>query len=70
MPIKLRSGKILKKIFKQENQPFKLILAPEKFPPACPAHQKAVCIDFDEASREWRKNKISLGGGMFKYINK
>ena len=65
MPIKLRSGKILKKIFKQENQPFKLILVPEKFPP-----QKTVCIDFDEASREWRKNKISLGGGMFKYINK
>ena len=26
-------------------------------------------IDFDEARREWRKNKIHLGEGIFKYIN-
>ena len=26
-----------------------------------------VDIDFDEASKEWRKNKISLGGGLFQY---
>ena len=25
------------------------------------------CIDFDEASREWRKNKVSIGLGMFRY---
>ena len=24
-------------------------------------------IDFDEASRQWRKNKIHLGEGIFKY---
>lgn len=24
-------------------------------------------IDFDEASREWRKNKVSLGKGFFQY---
>ncbi len=24
-------------------------------------------IDFDEASREWRKNKIHVGEGIFKY---
>jgi hypothetical protein len=24
-------------------------------------------IDFDEASKEWRKNKIELGKGYFKY---
>jgi len=27
-------------------------------------------IDFDEASREWRKNKISIGHGEFRYLNK
>ncbi len=25
-------------------------------------------IDFDEASNAWRKNKLSIGNGMFKYI--
>ncbi len=24
-------------------------------------------FDFDEASREWRKNKVSLGNGYFAY---
>lgn len=24
-------------------------------------------IDFNNASREWRKNKINLGEGIFKY---
>jgi hypothetical protein len=24
-------------------------------------------IDFDDASKEWRKNKIALGKGYFKY---
>ena len=27
-------------------------------------------IDFDEASREWRKNKISIDYGEFRYLNK
>jgi len=26
-----------------------------------------VDIDFDESSKAWRKNKDSLGEGMFKY---
>ena len=25
-------------------------------------------INFDEASNEWRKNKISKGNGMYRYI--
>ena len=29
--------------------------------------EDSVCIDFDEASREWRKNKVSTGWGMFRY---
>ena len=29
-----------------------------------------VNIDFDEASREWRKNKNSLKNGMFSYKKK
>lgn len=27
-----------------------------------------VSIDFDEASREWRKNKKNIGNGQFKYL--
>ena len=26
-----------------------------------------VNIDFNEASREWKKNKISIGNGQYKY---
>lgn len=26
-----------------------------------------IIIDFDEASREWRKNKIYIGNGSFRY---
>lgn len=60
----LRSGQeYLKKMFKCENQPFKLILLSEKVP----SRQYIVNIDFDDASKEWRKNKIHLGGGEFKY---
>jgi len=44
----------LKVVFPKETEPFNMILLSEK-------------IDFDEASREWRKNKIHLGEGMFKY---
>ena len=25
-------------------------------------------INFDEASKEWRNNKISIGNGSFKYV--
>ena len=31
-------------------------------------HLYDVNIDFDEASREWRTNKISLGNGTYTYI--
>ncbi len=30
-------------------------------------HSKIILINFDEASKEWRKNKVSLKLGMFKY---
>ena len=29
--------------------------------------QYKINIDFDESSKAWRKNKIQLGEGMFKY---
>ena len=68
----LRSGKeyrkkefrcknILKKFFPTETQPFNMVLLPEK------SKQYVVDIDFDESSKAWRKNKDSLGEGMFKY---
>jgi len=59
----LRNGK--KKYFKVENQPFKMVLLPKKIPKKGNTYN--VIIDFDEASKEWRKNKISLGGGVFQY---
>jgi len=60
----LRSGKAyLNVFFKKENQPFNLILLPEK------GKMYQVNIDFDESSKEWRKNKIKTGGGMFRYKN-
>ena len=60
MPMKLRSGRKIGSNINTQNQPFKLILAPDKF------HKKPI-IDFDKSSKEWRKNKIHLGNGMFKY---
>lgn len=51
----------LKKIFPKETRPFNMVLLPEM------NKQYAVNIDFDESSKAWRKNKISLGEGMFKY---
>ena len=73
--MKLRSGKILNSFFKKENQPFKLILMPEKMPEKIPKKEEhiedkgkyEVNIDFDEASRAWRKNKIHLGETGFRY---
>lgn len=68
----LRSGKeyrkkeylnkeYLNKVFPKETQPFNMVLLPEK------GKQYKVNIDFDGSSKAWRKNKISLGEGMFKY---
>jgi hypothetical protein len=59
----LRSGK---KYFKMEDQPFKLILIPDKIPQKKEKGNEVV-INFDEASKAWRKNKISLGEGWFRY---
>lgn len=56
-----RKKEYLKKIFPKEAQPFNMILLPEM------NKQYEVNIDFDESSKAWRKNKISLGEGMFKY---
>ena len=58
----LRNGK---KYFKVENQPFKMVLLPKKIPKKGNTYN--VIIDFDEASKEWRKNKIYLGGCVFQY---
>tara|TARA_B100000900_G_scaffold388416_1_gene380422 strand:+ start:165 stop:380 length:216 start_codon:yes stop_codon:yes gene_type:complete len=68
----LRSGKeyrkkeyrcknFIKKMFPKETQPFNMVLLPEM------GKQYKINIDFDESSKAWRKNKISLGEGMFKY---
>ena len=63
----LRSGKeyhcktYLKVLFPKETQPFNMVLLPER------GKQYKVNVDFDESSKEWRKNKKSLGEGMFKY---
>ena len=60
----LRSGQeylkkeYLKKIDNSDNQSLKLN-----------SRQYIVNIDFDDASKEWRKNKTHLGGGLFKYKN-
>lgn len=70
--MKLRSGKILSTFFKPENQPFKLVLMPEKNLKRKGGYVEdkgkyEVNIDFDEASRAWRKNKIHLGETGFRY---
>ena len=68
----LRSGKeyqckengkkaYLKNIFPRETMPFNMVLLPEM------KKQYVVNIDFDESTKAWRKNKIQLGEGMFKY---
>ena len=63
----LRGGKeylkkeYLKKVFPNETQPFNMILLPER------KKEYDVNIDFDHSSKAWRKNKIQLGEGMFKY---
>lgn len=74
--MKLRSGKILSSFFKPENQPFKLVLMPEKVQRKGEDYagdydedkgKYEVNIDFDEASKAWRKNKIHLGEVGFRY---
>lgn len=69
--MKLRSGNTYE--FPM-NQPFKLILLKEKVPNKkenkesnIPEGIPPVVIDFEKASREWMKNKINVGGGMFVY---
>jgi hypothetical protein len=58
----LRHGKeYLKKMFPMDCQPFNLIRLPEK------NQIYEVKIDFDESQRQWRKNKVQLGEGMFMY---
>ena len=68
----LRSGKeyrkkeylnkeYLKKTFPSETMPFNMVLLPEK------GKQYKNDINFDDSSKAWRKNKIKLGEGMFKY---
>lgn len=52
----------IRQLFMPNQRPINLILLKE------PSY--SVNIDFDNASKEWRKNKISLGNGMFKYKNK
>ena len=56
--MELRSGKKINiEIYCKKNNPnLKPIVLPIK-----------VHINFDEASREWRKNKIHLGNGVFEY---
>ena len=49
--------------FNPKNQPFKLVLLPEKMPRA----KYKVNINFDEASLEWRKNKVPNAAGGFIY---
>tara|TARA_B100001094_G_scaffold9529_1_gene8513 strand:- start:568 stop:735 length:168 start_codon:yes stop_codon:yes gene_type:complete len=50
----LRSGKKYSFI---ENEPVILI----------PSTETKVDINFDEASKAWRENKVYLGTGVFKY---
>ena len=63
----LRSGKeylnkeYLKKTFPRETMPFNMVLLPEM------GKQYKINIDFNESSKAWRKNKIKLDEGMFKY---
>ena len=67
--MKLRSGKVIDNMFKKTNMPFKLVNLPEK----CSElkyeknGQLKVNIDFDESSKAWRKNKINIGQGCFRY---
>ena len=56
-----RKKDFIKSLFPKETQPFNMVLLPER------GIQYQVNIDFDEASKEWRKNKIKLSEGMFKY---
>ena len=45
----------------------KLRSGKEYFINTMPAFKYEVNIDFDGASKEWRKNKISVGNGQFIY---
>lgn len=62
-----RSGKEYRISFNVTNQPFRQILLHEKVNYIPKKKKTNNYIDFDEASKSWRKNKISLGYGFFKY---
>ena len=54
------------------NQPFRMIVLRDKIPKKeinkiPEGIPPSKCMDFEHASREWRKNKINIGGGMFIY---
>lgn len=70
--MKLRSGKVIDTMFKKENMPFKLVNLPEKCPQLKRENngQFKINIDFDESSKAWRKNKINIGQGCFRYKTK
>ena len=59
--MEMRSGRIVRAYFKKSEQPFRLVLLKEKVP------KYEVKIDFDGATKAWRKNKISIGNGEFIY---
>lgn len=61
--MKLRSGKKIGSSINTDNQPFRMIIAKDKINNQIFSNN----IDFDNAKKEWRKNKINLGNGMFKY---
>ena len=43
------------------------VILEDKLKDKSPNKQDDVKIDFDKASKEWRKNKKSIGFGMFRY---
>ena len=62
MPLRNGQEYLKQECLSPKNQPFKLILLSEKIP-----RKYQINIDFDEASRQWRKNKVSIGEGGFRY---
>jgi hypothetical protein len=62
----LRSGKVLEMYFPKDTMPFRMIVLEDKIKETT-KKEKEVKIDFDKATKEWRKNKKSIGFGMFRY---
>ena len=63
----LRSGKVVEMYFPKDTMPFRMIILEDKLKDKSSNKQDDVKIDFDKASKEWRKNKKSIGFGMFRY---